>query len=391
MTLSTFIRDQGLALLQHRGNVTAATAQLLFEASSQALVADILLELASRLATSHAFDGAPHDAIGPASGRNASPLGAAVTAYVDERSRVGMACAQILDELESVRIALLAAWARTRRDGEDALDALMQLSVAWSEVTITAANACVDRLEDAHQLRMAALAHDLRVPLAAINISASVLQRTARFSDASAALRVQDGAARMLELVDGLLDFSQLQRGALLPMQCERVDLVPIARASVGEVRALHPARSITLNARGPLEGDWDGKRLGQLISHLLVNALTHGGPDSPVTLSLLGHESHAELAVHNVGEPIPADLLEVIFEPLTRGTSDSGLRSGKHGAGLGLFTFRAIAVAHGGDVSAASTPASGTVFSVRLPFLNLGAPLDVIAPDQRASAAAAR
>ena len=68
-------------------------------------------------------------------------------------------------------------------------------------------------------------------------------------------------------------------------------------------------------------------------------------------------------LAVHNNGAPIPPQARATIFEPLSRGTSDS-----PRNLGLGLFIACAIVIAHGGEISVTSSPESGTTFDVALP-----------------------
>ena len=68
-------------------------------------------------------------------------------------------------------------------------------------------------------------------------------------------------------------------------------------------------------------------------------------------------------LTVHNNGDPIPPQARATIFEPLSRGTSDS-----PRNLGLGLFIARAIVIAHGGEIDVTSTAESGTTFEVGLP-----------------------
>jgi signal transduction histidine kinase len=70
---------------------------------------------------------------------------------------------------------------------------------------------------------------------------------------------------------------------------------------------------------------------------------------------------------VTNQGSPIPADMLESIFEPLVYNHRQSSSEPSK-GLGLGLFIVREIAKAHGGTVHVSSSASEGTTFSVRLP-----------------------
>jgi signal transduction histidine kinase len=74
---------------------------------------------------------------------------------------------------------------------------------------------------------------------------------------------------------------------------------------------------------------------------------------------------AQVELSVHNEGEPIPAELLPVLFEPFRRGRSDFR-PSGS--LGLGLYIVNQVVQGHGGRVSAESEPSGVTRFTVRLP-----------------------
>lgn len=119
----------------------------------------------------------------------------------------------------------------------------------------------------------------------------------------------------------------------------------------------------------GDLAGTWDAHRLRQLIANLLGNALQHGPPDGPVELAADGSAADAVvLTVHNAGEPIPADVLPTIFDPLVRGPVTIQQRRTPGSIGLGLYIVREIATAHGGTADITSTATAGTTATVRLP-----------------------
>ena len=68
-----------------------------------------------------------------------------------------------------------------------------------------------------------------------------------------------------------------------------------------------------------------------------------------------------------NQGNPIPAHMLELIFEPLVHHEHQTSSQL-TNGLGLGLFIVREIAKAHGGTVQVNTSASEGTTFSVRLP-----------------------
>ena len=107
-----------------------------------------------------------------------------------------------------------------------------------------------------------------------------------------------------------------------------------------------------------------DRRRIGQLASNLLSNALTYGAVDKPIRIGATTTAGWFELFVANAGEPIPPAALENIFQPFSRGM----LRPSRQGLGLGLYISHEIAEAHGGKVDVISTPAE-TRFTFRMPL----------------------
>jgi hypothetical protein len=95
------------------------------------------------------------------------------------------------------------------------------------------------------------------------------------------------------------------------------------------------------------------------------VAALVPAVPDSPIRISARSDENDLVLEVWNAGEPIPAESLGKIFEPLWR-RSVSGSRNG---LGLGLHICSQIVRAHAGRISMTSTRENGAQFTARLPL----------------------
>jgi len=100
---------------------------------------------------------------------------------------------------------------------------------------------------------------------------------------------------------------------------------------------------------------------LAQLLENLLDNALKYSA--ALIELEVTHRDQRIELAVHDRGNGIPAGEELAIFEPYHR--SD---RSGQRGAGLGLAVCRAIARAHGGELSVRRREGGGSSFVLELP-----------------------
>src|SRR5262249_47689719 len=101
---------------------------------------------------------------------------------------------------------------------------------------------------------------------------------------------------------------------------------------------------------------------LAQVLTNLLTNAVRYSPKHSVVDVHSRVLDDHVSIEVHSCGEPIPADRLGRVFEPLERATHQGA------GIGLGLFIVREIVRAHGGTVSVKSSLTEGTTFTVRLP-----------------------
>lgn len=214
---------------------------------------------------------------------------------------------------------------------------------------------------------MGILGHDLRNPVAAvISLSQTLAQRSDVPERTKEGLRhIQAAAARMNQMIATILDFTRLRFHGALVLVLESFDLTTLTRAVVDELRAAHPGRTITIEARGEHRGRWDVSRLGQVISNLVGNALTHGARESPVAVNLTMDGPHAVLEVRNAGPKIPEEMIGKLFEPFWQGASASSTKA--RGLGLGLLIVQQIVKAHHGAVTVQSDH-EHTTFTVRLP-----------------------
>jgi sigma-B regulation protein RsbU (phosphoserine phosphatase) len=204
---------------------------------------------------------------------------------------------------------------------------------------------------------IAVLGHDLRNPLAAIAAGARILQRSGALHGHKE-IRVLDmintTITRMSDLIDNVLDFARGRLGGGITLSRDASQpLEPVLEQIVDELRAASPGRVIETSfaIAGPV--DCDRGRLGQLVSNLIGNALTHGAPKKPVRVGARTEGQVFELWVANAGEPIPETAMSRLFEPFFRGE----VRDSRQGLGLGLHIASQIAKAHGGQLAVTSTP----------------------------------
>ena len=221
--------------------------------------------------------------------------------------------------------------------------------------------------QEAAKLReqfVAILAHDLRNPLASIDAGVSViLRRKPDEKTQSIGEQIHKSALRMASLIDDMLDFARgrLGGGFLL----ERNSNAPLSdhlEQVIGELRDLseNPIEA-RINLAHPV--NCDPKRVAQIASNLVANAMKHGASGRPIRVWASTDEKGFALTVANEGEPIDAVVAKQLFQPFFRGNG----RSANQGLGLGLYIASEIARAHGGKIEVASSKEE-TQFTLRIP-----------------------
>lgn len=214
--------------------------------------------------------------------------------------------------------------------------------------------AAVQRLRDEQftaELReqfIAVLGHDLRNPLASIVGAARLLRRETLSEKAVSVLRLMETSVdRMAGLIDDVMDFARGRLGSGIDLHWSVAPLEPVLCQVVAEFEASEPSRVIDCEFSLPEPISFDEGRMGQLVSNLLGNALSHGDPRKPVQFHAATADGKLELWIANAGEPIPLSAMDRLFQPFFRGE----IRPSQHGLGLGLHIASEIAKAHGGEL----------------------------------------
>jgi PAS domain S-box-containing protein len=210
--------------------------------------------------------------------------------------------------------------------------------------------------------------HDLRSPLMAITASAELLAAGPLDDRAARSVgRILRASGRMDGIIRALVDYTAVQGGPGIVLHPRRTELSSLVRAVAEECEAAHAGRSVRVTAPEPVEGEWDGDRIGQAVANLVGNALQYSPEETAVEVACWRDGGSALVEVTNLGVPIPADLVPHLFEPFRRGDDERTQR--RKGLGLGLYIAVQIAAAHRGNIRVRSDASSGTTFSVRLPL----------------------
>ncbi|WP_182884971.1 sensor histidine kinase [Microbispora sp. H10885] len=219
--------------------------------------------------------------------------------------------------------------------------------------------------------------HELRTPLFGIKGFAE-LHRMGGLPDVDHTLgRIESEAVRLVRLVEDLLLLARLDEGEdALPMDLAPMDLRTLAADAHHDLRALDPARTVTLTGpdggpagAAPVHGD--EARLRQVVSNLVGNAVAHTPPGTPVRIGVgtvsAGGGAEGVLVIADEGPGLPPEEAERVFDRFYR-VDGSRSRGGAGGAGLGLAIVRSIVAAHGGRVELRTAPGAGAAFRVVLP-----------------------
>ena len=218
---------------------------------------------------------------------------------------------------------------------------------------------------------VANVSHELKTPLTSIQGFSQAILDGAEQNPAHAARIINDEAARMRRLVDGLLDLARLDAGQSA-LQRGPTDLAAILHSMIEKLTLRANEKNVTLRADiQPLPSVVaDGDRLAQVFANLLDNALKHTPGGGTVTLLASAASGVVTVTVADTGAGIPANDLSRIFERFYRVDKS---RAAGQGYGIGLAISKEIVQAHGGTISAESVMGLGTKFTVRLPVAQSG------------------
>lgn len=223
-----------------------------------------------------------------------------------------------------------------------------------------------DLLESQRRL-LRDVSHELRSPLARLNLALELVRRQSSKEATTALDRIERETERLSAMIGELLTLSRLESGAAIerPEVLDLSELVEEIGADAGFEAEQKGAR-VELHVEPNLLVDGNPELLGRAIENIMRNALrfTERGSTVRVDLELRGEE--LELRVRDHGPGVPADSLEDIFKPFYRVADDRARQTG--GVGIGLAITHGAVAAHGGSIVAKNAKGGGLVVEMRLP-----------------------
>ena len=236
---------------------------------------------------------------------------------------------------------------------------LRELAAAFDQMAGT-----LDRQEQIRRNLVAAVAHELRTPIAVLQAGHEALLDGVAEPTAAELTSLRDEVLRLARMVGDLQDLAAADTAAL-HLTRQPCDLAELAAAAADSLARRFDAADIAVDrqlAAAPILAD--PRWLHQVITNLLSNALKFTPSGGRVTISTRQEDPEAVLEVTDTGSGIPADELPRVFDRFWRGLQAAQTS----GSGIGLSVAADLARAHGGRLTAASRQGHGTTMTLTLP-----------------------
>ncbi len=263
--------------------------------------------------------------------------------------------------------AIIASRERPQR----ALTYMLLALLAFSVFFVARAAAREVRVAEMKSNFVSSVSHDLKTPLALIQLFAETLElgRLKSTERANEYYRIINSEARKLtRLINNLLDFSKIEAG-LRRYKREPVNLTELTRRVLQSLDSQfrHSQYSVTSQLSGDVPVLIDAEAAEQALENLLSNAMKYSPDHREIIVSVDRVDGYGVVRVTDRGIGIPTRQQRKIFRKFYRIQSDAG--SGPQGTGLGLAIVDHVMRGHGGFVRVDSEPGRGSTFTLHFPL----------------------
>ena len=208
---------------------------------------------------------------------------------------------------------------------------------------------------------LANISHELRTPVTVAKGIAYVLRNPSvpEHERADFLSQLQSSLDKLMAIVDEIITIAELERGTF-ELNLAEVDLAPLVRHAVDEVRLAYPSVPVETSIGDSLYAIADGARIGGVVRELLDNACRYSPQGHPVELTARSLDEGVVVMITDRGEGLDRAVATQSFdEPFS--TGESTLRKEKAGVGVGLHLARQMVLEHGGILWADPIPGGGT------------------------------
>lgn len=273
---------------------------------------------------------------------------------------------ELVSEYRALRASVTRLWIDAVPVTQESVAQIVRFNEAIDQILAEGVATFTEHVDQQADLFTAAIGHDLSNPLNAVALSARRLMVSPNLPDneRAAVELIEHASQRLAAMLADLRDFTRSRLGGFLIVHRKPCDVADLVRKAVSELESAHAAARIDVECRGDLVVSADPKRVSQLLSNLVANALQHGAEHGDVQVSAWREADGVAVEIRNAGPAIDPALMKRLFDP-QRGPQ---VQADNGHLGLGLYIAQQIAVAHGGTIEARSSAATGTCFTVRLP-----------------------
>lgn len=264
--------------------------------------------------------------------------------------------------------AIVAASTRPQK----ALLAMLALALGFGVFFVARAAAREVRLAELKANFVSSVSHDLKTPLALIQLFAETLE-LGRLKSSERAMEyyriINSEARKLTRLIDNILDFSKMEAG-LRPYKVGRQDLADITRRVLAALQSQFTQNQfrVTFEQAGTIPPVLvDADAVEQAIENLLTNAMKYSGESRDIVVRVGREDGFACVSVADRGIGIPRRHQRRIFRKFYRIEADAV--TGPQGCGLGLAIVDHTMRGHGGHVRVESEPDRGSTFTLCFPI----------------------
>jgi len=235
----------------------------------------------------------------------------------------------------------------------------------------------IANLVESRQRLLRDISHELRSPLARMNIALELARGKAGDDAAGALDRIGLEAERLNEMIGQLLRITRLESGATLSREEVDLEQLLIKVVADADYEAQPRKRHVRLTVRqgGVVHGSRE--LLHRALENVIRNGLWYTAEDSEVEVELRidGKGQAAVISVRDRGPGVPPEALDKLFRPFYRVEESRDRQSG--GAGVGLAIAEQAVLLHGGAIAAANAEPAGLLVTIRLPLADSHAEAD--------------
>ncbi|HTP49071.1 MAG TPA: HAMP domain-containing sensor histidine kinase [Anaeromyxobacteraceae bacterium] len=219
---------------------------------------------------------------------------------------------------------------------------------------------------------LANVSHELRTPLSRIRVALDLASEGEVAQARRYVEEIRIDLAELERLLEDVLTAARLDlaggpAGVEMPLRREWIEVQDLLARAQARFRGAHPGRALEVRVEGEASSLYaDPVLLRRVLDNLLDNAAKYSEPPSPVELVARGDEGGLEVEVTDHGIGVDAVDIPHLFTPFFR--TDRSRARGTGGVGLGLALVRSIVEAHGGTISATSSPGRGTAVRLTIP-----------------------